>query len=128
MKKYFLCLVVAILMLAGISALAEGSAIPVISLDGDCLNDYANWNDKSTYYPATLTFTDGDNTFTKDIEIKPQGTDIIDRTRYDLLYVQNYSFMLDIRIMLLTSRTLFLSDAAEGIWTVDRREVASKKA
>ena len=58
------------------------------------------------------------------------STDIIDRTHYDLLYVQNYSFMLDIRIMLLTSRTMFLSDAAEGVWTVDRREAAkaSKKA
>lgn len=56
------------------------------------------------------------------------STDIIDRTHYDLLYVQNYSFLLDIRIMLLTSRTMFLSDAAEGVWTVDRREAANKKA
>lgn len=56
------------------------------------------------------------------------STDIIDRTHYDLLYVQNYSLMLDIRIMLLTSRTLFLSDAAEGVWTVDRREAAKKNA
>lgn len=54
------------------------------------------------------------------------STDIIDRTHYDLLYVQNYSLMLDIRIMLLTSRTMFLSDAAEGVWTVDRREAAQK--
>lgn len=56
------------------------------------------------------------------------STDIIDRTHYDLLYVQNYSFLLDIRIMLLTSRTMFLSDAAEGVWTVDRREAANNKA
>lgn len=56
------------------------------------------------------------------------STDIIDRTHYDLLYVQNYNLMLDIRIMLLTSRTMFLSDAAEGVWTVDRREAAKKKA
>lgn len=49
------------------------------------------------------------------------STDIIDRTHYDLLYVQNYSLLLDIRIMLLTSRTLFLSDAAEGVVTEDRR-------
>jgi len=55
------------------------------------------------------------------------STDIIDRTHYDLLYVQNYSLMLDIRIILLTSRTMFLSDAAEGVWTVDRREAAGKK-
>lgn len=75
MKKWFLCLLTLLLVLAGLSALAEETpAIPVVSLDGDCLIDYTNWNDKKTYYPATLTYTDGDNTFTKDIEIKPQGT------------------------------------------------------
>lgn len=52
----------------------KSSTIPVITLDGECLNDYQNWNDKSTYYPATLTFTEGNETFTMDIEIKPQGT------------------------------------------------------
>ena len=52
------------------------------------------------------------------------STDITDRTRYDLLYVQNYSLMMDIRVMLLTSRTIFLGDAAEGVWTVDRRTVS----
>ena len=52
------------------------------------------------------------------------STDIIDRTRYDLLYVQNYSLMLDIRVMLLTSRTIFMSDAAEGVRTVDYRNVS----
>ena len=54
------------------------------------------------------------------------STDIVDRTHYDLLYVQNYSLLTDIRIMLLTSRTLFLKDAAEGVWTVDRREAAKQ--
>ena len=48
--------------------------VPVITLDGEYLKDYQNWNDKSTYYPATLTFTEGKKTFTMDIEIKPQGT------------------------------------------------------
>lgn len=52
------------------------------------------------------------------------STDITDRTRYDLLYVQNYSLMMDIRVMLLTSRTIFMSDAAEGVWVKDRREAA----
>lgn len=56
------------------------------------------------------------------------STDIIDRTHYDLLYVQNYNLLLDIRIMLLTSRTLFLKDAAEGIVTADRREGAKNNA
>lgn len=55
------------------------------------------------------------------------STDIVDRTHYDLLYVQNYSLMMDIRIMLLTSRTLFLKDAAEGVNTIDHREAAKNK-
>lgn len=56
------------------------------------------------------------------------STDIVDRTHYDLLYVQNYSLLTDIRIILLTSRTLFLKDAAEGVNTVDHREAARNKA
>lgn len=48
--------------------------VPVVTLEGDCLKDYTNWNDKSTYYPATLTYDDGVRTFTMDIQIKPQGT------------------------------------------------------
>lgn len=46
------------------------------------------------------------------------STDIEDRTRYDLLYIQNYSLLLDLKILLLTTRTIFLSDAAEGVSTV----------
>ena len=56
------------------------------------------------------------------------STDIVDRTHYDLLYVQNYSLLMDIRVMLLTSRTLFLKDAAEGVATVDPREAARNAA
>ena len=48
--------------------------VPVITLDGEYLKDYQNWNDKSTYYPATLSYTDGETTFTMEVEIKPQGT------------------------------------------------------
>jgi len=73
MKKYLLCLAAVVLMLVGVSALAETATIPVVSLDGDCLADYTHWNDTSTYFPATLTFADGANSFTKEIEIKPQG-------------------------------------------------------
>lgn len=75
MKKCFLCLAVIVLTLAGFSALAQSTAdIPVIFLDGDCLNSYTTWNDKSIYQPATLTYTDGDESFTMAIQIKPQGT------------------------------------------------------
>lgn len=52
----------------------KSDTIPVVSLDGECLNDYTNWNDKSTYYTATLTYDDGSRSFTREIEIKPQGT------------------------------------------------------
>lgn len=45
------------------------------------------------------------------------STDIIDRTRYDLLYIQNYSLMLDLKIILLTTRTIFVSEASEGVST-----------
>ena len=72
--KHFLYLLVAVLLLAYAPALADELAIPVISLDGDCLIDYTNWNDKSTYYPASFGFVDGTQSFIRDIEIKPQGT------------------------------------------------------
>ena len=74
MKKYLMLLAAAVLVLVGMAAFAEPAGIPVVALDGDCLTDYTNWDDKSTYYPATLSFTDGDQSFTKEIEIKPQGT------------------------------------------------------
>lgn len=101
MRKGFLCFAILLLLLAGCSLPAEIEAsaaataptaseppettaptaapdmttdIPVVALEGECLVDYVSWVDKSTYYPATLTFTDGSKTFTVDIEIKPQGT------------------------------------------------------
>ena len=82
MKKKNLYFAGAFVILAAIIAIitvsrifsTKPSTIPVVTLDGECLNDYQNWNDKSTYYPATLTFTEGKKTFTMDIEIKPQGT------------------------------------------------------
>ena len=55
------------------------------------------------------------------------STDIVDRTHYDLLYVQNYNLLVDIRIILHTSRTLFLKDTAEGVNTVDHQEAAKNK-
>ena len=68
-----IAVIIAVICIAGMSS-GESDTVPVVSLDGECLNDYTNWNDKSTYYPATLTFTHGKNSFTKEIEIKPQGT------------------------------------------------------
>lgn len=42
------------------------------------------------------------------------STYIHDRTCYDLLYISNYSLLLDLKIMLLTSKTLFIKSSAEG--------------
>ena len=71
-----LAVIAVIIAVAGLSGISseKSAGIPVVTLDGDCLVDYTNWTDKSTYYPATLTFTDGDRTFSMDIGIKPQGT------------------------------------------------------
>ena len=42
------------------------------------------------------------------------STYIEDRTRYDLYYITHYSLLLDIKIILLTTKTMFLKSAAEG--------------
>lgn len=42
------------------------------------------------------------------------STYIHDRTYYDLLYITNYSFLFDLKIMILTTKTLFIKSAAEG--------------
>lgn len=43
------------------------------------------------------------------------STAIEDRTLYDLLYIINFSLLMDLKIILLTTRTIFLKEAAEGI-------------
>lgn len=51
-----------------------------------------------------------------------------DKLKLDLTYIQNYSFFLDIKLLLLTGKTLFIPDHAEGIsaafQTALREEVA----
>lgn len=73
MKK-FLFLLLAMLLILGATACANALDIPIISLYGECLIDYTNWNNKDTYGQATLTYNDSVNFFSKNIEIKPQGT------------------------------------------------------
>ena len=43
------------------------------------------------------------------------STAIEDRTLYDLLYIINFSLLMDLKIILLTTRTIFLKEAAEGV-------------
>ena len=51
-----------------------------------------------------------------------------DKLKLDLMYIQNYSIFLDLRLLLLTGKTLFIPDHAEGIskefQTALREEVA----
>lgn len=54
-----------------------------------------------------------------------------DKLKLDLTYIQNYSIFLDIKLLLLTGKTLFIPDHAEGIsshfTTALREEVAVTK-
>lgn len=43
------------------------------------------------------------------------NTDIHDKLLYDLLYIREYSFWLDIKLMILTIKTILTKDAAEGV-------------
>lgn len=59
-----------------------------------------------------------------------------DKLRYDLLYIRNYSFMLDIKIILQTIKIMFMKVSSQGVETkkmVDKiekesLEIVSKKA
>ena len=53
------------------------------------------------------------------------STYIHDRTYYDLFYITNYSFFLDLRIILLTSKTMFMKSAAEGEDDFKQKTVSS---
>lgn len=61
------------------------------------------------------------------------STYIHDRTYYDLFYITHYSIFLDLKIILLTTKTMFLKSAAEGVYdykenadTETRTEVESR--
>lgn len=51
-----------------------------------------------------------------------------DKLKLDLMYIQNYSILLDLKLLLLTGKTLFIPDHAEGVskefQTALREEVA----
>ncbi len=52
------------------------------------------------------------------------STYIRDRTYYDLFYITHYSFFLDFKILLLTTKTIFLKSAAEGEDNYKQKTVA----
>ena len=43
------------------------------------------------------------------------NTSAYDKLRLDLMYIENYSFMLDIKLIILTIRILFSKESTEGI-------------
>ena len=45
----------------------------------------------------------------------PVNTTPYDKLKLDLTYIENYSTWLDIKLMLLTLKVLFLPDSTEGI-------------
>ena len=55
------------------------------------------------------------------------STYIHDRTYYDLFYITHYSLFLDFKIILLTTKTLFLKSAAEGEDNFKEKTVANTK-
>jgi exopolysaccharide biosynthesis polyprenyl glycosylphosphotransferase len=55
------------------------------------------------------------------------STYIHDRTYYDLFYITHYSLFLDFKIILLTTKTLFLKSAAEGEDDFKEKTVANTK-
>lgn len=55
------------------------------------------------------------------------STYIHDRTYYDLFYITHYSLFLDLKIILLTTKTLFLKSAAEGVDDFNAKKTEEKK-
>ena len=43
------------------------------------------------------------------------NTSAYDKLRLDLMYIENYSFMLDIKLIILTLRIIFSKESTEGI-------------
>lgn len=50
------------------------------------------------------------------------NTSAYDKLRMDLMYIENYSFILDIKLILMTIRTLFKRDSTEGVDAIEKQE------
>ena len=45
-----------------------------------------------------------------------------DKLRFDLMYIENYSILLDLKLMILTLRIIFSKESTEGIDIAERNE------
>lgn len=50
------------------------------------------------------------------------NTSPYDKARLDLMYIENYSFFLDIKLLFMTVQIMFKKDSTEGIDVAEKRE------
>ncbi|MBR4123161.1 MAG: sugar transferase, partial [Clostridia bacterium] len=49
-----------------------------------------------------------------------------DKLQLDLMYIQNYSFFLDIRLILMTVKIMFMKESTEGFTKENSKKIADK--
>lgn len=54
------------------------------------------------------------------------NTSPLDKTKFDIMYIENYSLLLDIKLIFLTVRILFSKESTEGFEAVEEREKMRK--
>lgn len=55
------------------------------------------------------------------------NTSAYDKLQLDLMYIQNYSLLLDIRLILMTVKIMFMKESTEGFTEEQRKEVQEQK-
>jgi len=50
------------------------------------------------------------------------NTTAYDKLRFDLMYIENYSLLLDIKLILMTLRIIFSKESTEGVTTQEEKE------
>lgn len=54
------------------------------------------------------------------------NTSAYDKLQMDLMYIQNYSLLLDIRLILMTVKIMFMKESTEGVSQEKNRQIAEK--
>jgi lipopolysaccharide/colanic/teichoic acid biosynthesis glycosyltransferase len=55
------------------------------------------------------------------------NTSAYDKLRLDLMYIENYTFLLDIKLILLTIRVMFSKDSTEGFDKAEELEAMKRQ-